>query len=66
MDFEQFPLKKKSLQKDNYDLEKKFHVRIWGWDGGSCLLLLASFNLSLDSTINFNNMNLLDNSEGKI
>lgn len=65
MDFEQFPLKKKSLQKDNYDFEKKFHVRIWEWGGVG---VVASFcqpvlNLSLDSTFNFNNMNLLDNSE---
>lgn len=47
MDFEQFPLKKKSLQKDNYDLEKKIPRTNMGvgWGGGSSLLLLASFKL---------------------
>lgn len=67
MDFEQFPLKKKSLQKDNYDLEKKKSTYEYGGGVG----VVASFcqpvlNLSLDSTFNFNNMYLLDNSEGKI
>lgn len=66
MDFEQFPLKKKIFTK-RYDLKKKNSTYEYGGGVG----VVASFclpvlNLSLDSTFNFNNMNLLDNSEGKI
>lgn len=41
MDFEQFPLKKKYLQKDNYDLEKKKSTYEYGGGVG----VVASFCL---------------------
>lgn len=65
MDFEQFPLKKKSLQKDMI-WKKNSTYEYGGGVGVVASFCLPVLNLSLDSTFNFNNMNLLDNSEGKI